>query len=259
MFYEKMKEEKARIEQRLQEIENALAKLPEGSFFCSKNGNSEKWYRSIHGHQEYIPKDEEAFAQQMALKKVLLCEREDLMRQLRPICAYLDHYEHVDCSKTEALLKDPRYASLLRHHFEPTSRQLVQWMQEPYEQCPYYPEQRKHRVCEHLYVRSKSESIIATQLILHHIPFRYEAALWFSNHVIYPDFTLRHPRTGETFYWEHFGMVDQTDYYQKVIAKEQRYISQGILPHQHLLETFETREHPFDTHQAAELIRRYFE
>jgi hypothetical protein len=38
---------------------------------------------------------------------------------------------------------------------------------------------------------------------------------------IYPDFTIRHPVTGEVYYWEHFGMMDNENYAHNVYSKLQ--------------------------------------
>jgi len=51
------------------------------------------------------------------------------------------------------------------------------------------------------------------------IPFRYECALQLDNITIYPDFTIRHPQTGETIYWEHFGRMDKDDYSKNAFSK----------------------------------------
>ena len=79
----------------------------------------------------------------------------------------------------------------------------------PYEKNPKYPEHLIHKTVSGIYVRSKSESMIALQLYTEKIPFRYECALQLGETTLYPDFTILHPKTGEIFYWEHFGMMDE--------------------------------------------------
>lgn len=75
---------------------------------------------------------------------------------------------------------------------------------------------------------------------------------------IYPDFTIRHPVTGEVYYWEHFGMMDNENYAHNVYSKLQLYQSAGIIPSMQLLTTFETRQNPLDYEYVELLIQYYF-
>ena len=61
-------------------------------------------------------------------------------------------------------------------------------------------------------VRSKSEAMILMLLEYSGIPYRYECRLDIDRKAYYPDFTIRHPYTGEIFYWEHVGMLDDPSY-----------------------------------------------
>lgn len=95
-------------------------------------------------------------------------------------------------------------------------------------------------------------------LSMNQIPFRYECPLELDNTTIYPDFTIRHPRTGETFYWEHFGMMDVKSYAQKAFAKLNLYTSHHIYPSLHLLTTCEIKDQPLDSGIVENMIRYYF-
>jgi hypothetical protein len=67
-------------------------------------------------------------------------------------------------------------------------------------------------------------------LYVHKIPFRYECALSLGEATLFPDFTIRHPKTGEVFYWEHFGLIDNSEYAKNTYAKLQLYTNYGIIP-----------------------------
>lgn len=95
-------------------------------------------------------------------------------------------------------------------------------------------------------------------LYTNQIPFRYECALSLTSTTIYPDFTIRHPRTGETFYWEHFGMMGDPDYSQKAFHRMQLYNSNGIIPSIHLITTFETLEYPLNYETIEKIVKEYF-
>lgn len=90
------------------------------------------------------------------------------------------------------------------------------------------------------------------------IPFRYECELQLGETTLYPDFTLRHPLTGNLFYWEHFGMMDNPAYCRNVSSKLQLYFSHGIIPSINLITTYETKDDPLDVEIVEGIIQHYF-
>ena len=58
-------------------------------------------------------------------------------------------------------------------------------------------------------VRSKSEQIIVSLLVKHHIPFKYEQPVLINGRSYFPDFTIMHPATHKLYLWEHLGMMDK--------------------------------------------------
>lgn len=90
------------------------------------------------------------------------------------------------------------------------------------------------------------------------IPFRYECALILGTTAIYPDFTIRHPKTGETYYWEHFGLMDEPSYCKNSCSKLQLYTTHGIIPSIHLITTYETHDNPLDMKTVERIIAEYF-
>ena len=86
----------------------------------------------------------------------------------------------------------------------------------------------------------------------------YECALPLGESVVYPDFTIRHPITGKTYYWEHFGMVDNPVYAKKAISKMELYMSHQIYPDIQLITTYETKEFPLVPETIEFNIKRFF-
>ncbi|KAB8033419.1 hypothetical protein [Fluviispira multicolorata] len=68
-----------------------------------------------------------------------------------------------------------------------------------------------------LKVRSKSEVFIAEKLFENKIDFEYELALSADGKTYYPDFTIKLGK--KTYYWEHFGMLSDEEYYKKTKIK----------------------------------------
>ena len=106
-------------------------------------------------------------------------------------------------------------------------------------------------------VRSKSESIIALCLYTHRIPFHYEERLTLGDVDFYPDFTIRHPVTGETFYWEHVGRPDDATYRTAFLKKLDLYIVHGIIPDQNLILTWETGDYPLSASDVERKIQQF--
>ena len=131
-------------------------------------------------------------------------------------------------------------------------------MNTPYDCKQIHPEHLIHKSSSGNLVRSKSESIIDMLLYINKIPFRYECALSLGNITLYPDFTIRHPQTKEFYYWEHFGMMDNTIYTQNTFTKLQLYISHGIFPGTNLITTFETSNNPLDIQTVERIIKQNF-
>ena len=79
-------------------------------------------------------------------------------------------------------------------------------------------------------MRSKSEVIIANLLQAKGIDYRYEEPLEIDGVTKYPDFTIEDDNTGETYYWEHLGMLSDEGYRQKWLEKVEWLKANGIFP-----------------------------
>lgn len=159
---------------------------------------------------------------------------------------------------TQLITDNPEYANLLSSYFSPLSQELHDWSNAFYEHNPKFSEQLIHKSSSGHFVRSKSEAMIDTLLYLNKIPFRYECALYLEDATIYPDFTIRHPRTGKIYYWEHFGMMDDTNYAKNACLKLQTYTSHGIIPSIQLITTYETKDNPLNSDFIEKILQHYF-
>jgi predicted nuclease of restriction endonuclease-like RecB superfamily len=87
---------------------------------------------------------------------------------------------------------------------------------------PYYEERKIHEVLAGCMVRSKSEVIVANLLTAASIKFDYEVPLFAPDGTFYlPDFTIKW--RGQTYYWEHLGLLDKTEYKKKWDKKKRWY------------------------------------
>lgn len=257
MLYERIIAEQKRLDFLIQSIKSELQKLPPGKLVCCNHQHHTKWYQSDGHHKTYIPKKNQFLAEQLAQKKYLSSLLEDLENEKIAIEFYLRH--HSVSGKAEKLLATPsEYQKLLEPFFSPLSKDLSDWMHSSYEHNTHHPENLIYKTISGNLVRSKSEMLIDTCLHLHNIPFRYECALPLNTITLYPDFTLRHPTTGNYFYWEHFGMMDNSAYIGNTCSKLNTYSSNGLIPGIHLITTYETKEYPLSTELIEEIIQHYF-
>lgn len=252
-----MLSERERLEREIKSIQDQICKLPEGKLICTRNGNYVKWYQSHGNYRTYIPKRNRDLAEQLARKRYLLSQKEDMLQEKKAIEFYLRHHDTQNHAE-QLLLEKEGFSELLTPYFTPESEELREWMDAPYERNEAYPEQLLYKTSTGTYVRSKSEAIIAMFLHANMIPFRYECSLQLGDTTVFPDFTIRHPLTGQYFYWEHFGMIDKQSYCKNAFSKLQLYSAYEIYPSIQLITTYETREQPLDTAIVEALIKHYF-
>ena len=192
------------------------------------------------------------------MKKYLSLQLKNLLHEKTALDFYLRHHDSNAYQAEQSLVNSLEYKDLLSPVFTPLSEELQNWMNESYEKNDKHPENLIHHTYSGNYVRSKSEALIDMFLHKNKIPFRYECALRMNEVLLFPDFTIRHPKTGDTYYWEHFGMMDNPAYVKNVLSKLQCYISDGIIPSIQLITTYETKENPLVPETVEKTVEHYF-
>ncbi len=257
MSYEGMKNKNQKLKEEITELQLKLGECPEGNLNCVNNKGYYKWYYHKDSMQLYIPKKQRKLAEQLAVKKYMSALLEDKKREKEAIELYLK-YCVANNGLAEKLLSNKEYQNLLSNYFRPVDSSLSEWMQASYETNNKYPEQKILKSCSGNMVRSKSEMMIDSSLYIHKIPFRYEDTLALDDIILYPDFTIRHPKTGEYFYWEHFGLMDDPVYCKNTFSKLQLYTTNNIVPDINLITTYETRERPLSMEKIERIITEHF-
>lgn len=258
MIYDKILGESQRLEKQIKTLQLQIDSMPEGNLICAANGKGYKWYWSDGHHSRYLPKGERQLAEKLTYKKYLLLQLQNLFREKKAIDAYLERHDIQAYQTEQSFIHSPRYKELLKSSFNPLSKELQEWANAPYQKNEKHPENLKNKTYSGQNVRSKSEALIDMFLYKNKIPFRYECLLQIGSIATYPDFTIRHPKTGELFYWEHFGMMDNPDYCKNVLSKLQFYISNGIIPTIQLITTYETKENPLSAETVEGIVEDYF-
>lgn len=251
-IYKKLQTRKTQLDLLIKDTKNKLTNLPEGKLICC----GDQFYRSDGRNKTYIKKQDQILAEKLAVKKYLSALLEDLEKEKCATDMYLRHYPKN--SKVDDIYSLPNsFQRLLSSHFSPLSKELDEWMKSPYPTNPKHPEHLSIKIGPSEFVRSKSEAMIAKMLKQYQIPYRYESQLILGDITLYPDFTIRHPKTGETFLWEHHGMLEIAEYQKNMLNKMQLYVSNNILPGINLITTYETQEKPL-TFEIIEMYIQYY-
>ena len=254
--------ESQRLAKEINFIEQQLKHAPEGKLvLCFDGKKNYKWFQSQGQGQnyekKYIKKEDRKLAEQLACKNYLTLRLEELMKEKRAADAYLALYPKGESKANLLLSESSEYQKLTSSYFTPLKQELNNWVREPYEKKKTYAENLIHKTNTGEFVRSKSEVLIHTFLTMNKIPFRYECALKLGNMTVYPDFTIRHPKTGEFYYYEHFGCMDDLEYVKKTNRKLGLYMENEIIPSINFITTFETKKHPLTMDEIRNAIDRY--
>lgn len=268
------------IEKRLVELQNLLftkkksyEKAPQGRIRISQNGGHPEYYLvtergSLRG--KYLPHSQKTLTRQLAQKDydarlIKLLQKEisalqNYMKQTSNGRAIPELYDSLCPARrsliTPAILTNEQYAARW---------QDVSWTGRPFaSDAPYICTARGERV------RSKSEVIIADTLFRYNIPYRYEFPITLkrinpddirrdfgSSITLYPDFLCLNTRTRTEFYWEHFGLMDSTEYSNNAAGKLRLYTENGILAGRNLIITMETQTEPPSIKALEKLIEEF--
>ena len=264
-LFELVKKEKNRLLSEKAALEKSILDAPPGTITFCKNRTSGrtyyKWFvRNSRTERRYLRRRERALAKKLARKSLEQARLLDINRELKALDSYL--HKHCESLFFEKLTNSPGIGELIvGGDLKPPSElaeELEKWANEEYEMNPKNPEMRNILTEQGIKVRSKSEAIILMLLTMYHIPFRYECRLEVGGKVYYPDFTIRHPLTGEFFYWEHCGMMEKAMYRSDYMNRMHVYINHGILPDHNLILTYESEDHPLDISIVMDKIEEFF-
>lgn len=237
--------------------ETKIKKLPEGELRNYPNGKYSRYYCKKVGKKKlYLPASQKELIEELGRKTYLkryLEFHENGQLELQNFLETQQEWLNIRAQ----LLEDFPFLSDNLAYTE-LERELKVWEDAPYEQCPYYPENKKVEGAKGIMMRSKGEGDISYDLLNDREPFHYEQLWRFPECDIYPDFTIRHPKTGDFILWEHFGMMDKPEYAAEVARKLQIYEANGFCPENNLIVTYEDKEHPLSHRRILNEIDYFF-
>lgn len=225
-----------------------LSDAPPGKLEICRDRASTKWYvKPDNDSRRYLPKKEIETARLLAEKRIASFRLEKLRKELRATELYLKHVPRGNIS-SDIAKEQARYAELL------CKSESTPWHLQPFNQNPFFPENRIHPSPSGHLLRSKAECQIDTELFYRKIPFRYEDELYIGGEIIYPDFAFYNEVTDEYKYWEHFGRMAEPGYRAKAMRKTELYFNNGFIPGKNIFFTYETSDFPLTMTVICDIV-----
>ncbi len=257
-----------RLEREVRELEIRIEKAPKGSLRCHRKGKNYRWYfidekdhrvKEKNAKRKYISKKTgRPLAEKLARKAYDKRKLVGYKKELNALKRYLNYSGAEVRPEKEYLSVGSGFRELLISDMTLMERELEEWRVADYPGNPFHQEKLRIHSADGTVVRSKSESLIASELASNGIPYRYECALEIEGQIFYPDFTIRHPSSGRILIWEHFGMIDQEEYLESTLKKLRVYFRNGFIPGINFIMTFETRQAPLGYGVVFRVIQNYF-
>lgn len=242
-------------------IDDDLSNLPEGNLICSHDKKKTKFYISNNNIKSYLRKSDKSLFSKYFTKRYLTLLKKEVLQEIKAIESYLQLSNSKGTDSSDFLHKYPEYADIILSSHNPSISPQVDihtWINTPFESNPFHPEGLIFKGHSGNLLRSKSECIIDMCLHTKGIPFKYECPLQIDKTTFYPDFTILNPQNGNIIYWEHLGMLDNPEYFEKFINKIKAYAKNNIYLGINLIVTTETSAAPLDVNYVESLIKYYF-
>lgn len=254
-------------EVRKKELENfislekeRLRNAPPGGLRITSNKSKPQYYYITEKgdkNGKYIPKSNLKFVKSLAQRDFEKKLLEMSEKQLALISSFIDEYTLLNPAAFFDGLK-PYKKELVETVVLPSESFTKSWKAVKYNGRPFDSDAPELYSASGIRVRSKSEIIIADVLDKYKIPYRYEYPVKLNEYTAYPDFYCLNPNTGEELIWEHFGLMDNSEYVSQALNKMAEYAKKGFCPQRNLISTFENALLPFTSKMAERQVKLYF-
>lgn len=248
----------------IKETENRLKNVPKGHLRIQKKKNKVEYYYkdeekgSKSGNGRYMKKSEHNLARQIVQRDYDTNILKRAKARVAAIEEFLDKYRKTNI-RTVWEKVDPYRKELLNTILLSDEEFVKQWIAVSYKGKEFIDEEKEILTERGERVRSKSEKIIADKLYMLGIPYRYECPIILKGNIkVHPDFTILKMPEREEVYLEHFGMMDDIEYVDKVLYKMSTYEKNGIYLGVNLFVTHETSRNPLNTKTLDGMLRKLF-
>lgn len=257
-YYDLLVQRKKELSIAIQKAQKAISMAPEGRLRAEKTATSVHYYlvsdaTSLCGN--YIPLSNVSLISELANKAYAAKLVKYAEQEIEDINYVLRRNNNGKAEKVFDTMNEYRkpYVSPILLSPQEYARR---WMEKRYNINPYKPEERIYETDRGEFVRSKSEMVIANIYNDMGVPYRYESEIRLSNGgVRYPDFVALKVSTGEEFYHEHFGIMDDFYYRNDALRKIHEYSENGIVLGKNFYVTFEGQGSALFSRDIRSLIK----
>ena len=242
------------LDAEIRDLTKQIEALPEGSATVYYDNGYKKMRGIVNGKRRIFNQKDLPLVHDLILRKYLTKKRTELIHAKSVLKAHSVFENRYEGIAEEYLMDNPLRAEILKDVFIIKDLSLRKWAEAPDQCAGPHQEERTEETLFGLLVRSKAEVMIATFLYENKIPFRYEEPLLLNGQIYCPDFTIRDPKTGAFFWYEHFGKMDDPRYVRDVFRKLVVYADNGIIPSVNLITTFETKNHKLSFPQIRSAV-----
>ncbi|MGI6257295.1 MAG: hypothetical protein ACOYJU_04435, partial [Anaerovoracaceae bacterium] len=137
------------------------------------------------------------------------------------------------------------------------SNDLGVWMRDDYERSHKYLSAKIHVTGNGVVVRSKDEKEIGNILEMKCIAYRYEWIQYMHGIPYAPDFAVRRESDDKIIFWEHFGMINDETYREKIYKKLLAYQNCGLHLWDNLIITFPDPSGALDSHMLHRICELF--
>lgn len=238
------------------QYEQKLNDLPDGNLALSTVKGIDYYYKVINGKKIYLGTADKEEVRQLQTKKFLQKSLKRIDANCKVMERFVAKYHSIDPDTVNAALPKTYHLFPEADYAFTNWMDLQTWGSEPYDKSTKFPEGLKHRTVKGERVRSKSEVIIADILFLKGIEYHYEENLRIGTETIAPDFKVAVASQQRFRRIEHFGMIGDSKYLEECLWKIRLYVSNGYVPVDDVIFTFDTQDGEIDAQLIGQAIER---
>ena len=244
------------LQEQVDKARKRLEEAPEGTVRIAKHRKGGQYYRILESRDHkgtYMHASEKDTAAKLIQKKYDQKFLRAALPQIKAMDEFLKKYDPAALEKLYSSMAAPR-KERLSYAVLPDDEYAARWQEQEYEHKTFPEGAPEHFTLKKERVRSKSEVMIANALNAAGIPYRYECPLLLGGVLIHPDFTILRLSDRKEVYWEHFGLLDDTEYRNQALLRVKEYEKAGLYLGDRLIITWETYRVPLNLREIEKKI-----
>lgn len=235
----------------LKRLEEELKSLDGGTLNRRMRGGKHYFMERLDGKQKGITGDSEKIYR--LARKGYLSRKSALCKQRLLVMEHaLDGIRKIDGSREDKAYIEKLDMLDMRQIIYSAEEQ--KWIKNCQSKNPYMREALCYDTNDGIFMRSKSERYIGNFLESKDLIYMYEPQVVIDGRPVYPDFMILCP-DGRVVLWEHCGLMNDREYFNKMMKKIYDYREIGYVLHDNLICTYE--EDLMNADNLEKIYRRF--